>query len=211
MKYNEFNLGQIEAVFNKLGGVYGVKRFLSGQTEVRAIPKSFLWWKKVTIGKFNSIGEVWRALTEKGVELKEGIPYGSKKCALRHRSVTMLNSPLFTLAKVEEEIELVSVKLKDLGFVDSGFVPKKEVLKWASQIGLEPCPAEVVIDLLLNHQLEETRRKDVQIVMEPIRVADDHLNFRLREDGGCGALLLDWDVSDKFSDFECYVFRLVNK
>lgn len=34
MKYNDFTLGQIEAVFNKLGGAEGVKCFLSGQSEV---------------------------------------------------------------------------------------------------------------------------------------------------------------------------------
>ncbi len=34
MKYNEFTLGQIEAVFNKLGGIEGVKRFLAGTVEV---------------------------------------------------------------------------------------------------------------------------------------------------------------------------------
>lgn len=34
MKYNEFNLGQIETVFNKLGGIDGVKAFLAGRLEV---------------------------------------------------------------------------------------------------------------------------------------------------------------------------------
>lgn len=34
MKYNELNLGQIEAVVNKLGGMDGVQRFLSGNAEV---------------------------------------------------------------------------------------------------------------------------------------------------------------------------------
>ena len=34
MKYNDFTLGQIEAVFNKLGGEQGVTDFLSGKTKV---------------------------------------------------------------------------------------------------------------------------------------------------------------------------------
>ena len=37
MKYNDFSLGQIEAVFNKLGGVHGVQRFLRGATTVEAV------------------------------------------------------------------------------------------------------------------------------------------------------------------------------
>lgn len=36
MKYGELNLGQVEAIVNKLGGMDGVKRFLSGEVLVRA-------------------------------------------------------------------------------------------------------------------------------------------------------------------------------
>lgn len=35
MKYGELNLGQIEAIVNKLGGMDGVRRFLSGETVVK--------------------------------------------------------------------------------------------------------------------------------------------------------------------------------
>jgi len=34
MKYGELNLGQIEAIVNKLGGMAGVQRFLAGNSEV---------------------------------------------------------------------------------------------------------------------------------------------------------------------------------
>jgi len=34
MRYGELNLGQIEAIVNKLGGMEGVQRFLSGTSEV---------------------------------------------------------------------------------------------------------------------------------------------------------------------------------
>jgi hypothetical protein len=36
MKYGELNLGQIEAIVNKLGGMDGVQRFLAGTSEVIA-------------------------------------------------------------------------------------------------------------------------------------------------------------------------------
>ncbi len=36
MKYSELNLGQIEAIVNKLGGMDGVQRFLAGTSEVIA-------------------------------------------------------------------------------------------------------------------------------------------------------------------------------
>lgn len=34
MKYGKFNLGQIEAVVNKLGGTDGARRFLAGELVV---------------------------------------------------------------------------------------------------------------------------------------------------------------------------------
>lgn len=34
MKYGELNLGQVEAIVNKLGGMEGVKRFLAGFAEI---------------------------------------------------------------------------------------------------------------------------------------------------------------------------------
>lgn len=36
MKYGELNLGQIEAIVNKLGGMGGVSRFLSGELTIKA-------------------------------------------------------------------------------------------------------------------------------------------------------------------------------
>ena len=35
MKYGKLTLGQVEAVVNKLGGMEGVKRFLSGETVIQ--------------------------------------------------------------------------------------------------------------------------------------------------------------------------------
>ena len=35
MKYGELNLGQIEAIVNKLGGMDGVRHFLSGETVIK--------------------------------------------------------------------------------------------------------------------------------------------------------------------------------
>lgn len=37
MKYGELNLGQVEAIINKLGGMEGVQRFLSGELVVKAV------------------------------------------------------------------------------------------------------------------------------------------------------------------------------
>ena len=41
MKYGDLNLGQMEAIVNKLGGMDGVRRFLSGETVIKAVEPSF--------------------------------------------------------------------------------------------------------------------------------------------------------------------------
>ncbi len=45
VKYSELNLGQIEAIVNKLGGMEGVQRFLSGKVEI--VAKSILSFLRV--------------------------------------------------------------------------------------------------------------------------------------------------------------------
>ena len=47
MKYGELTLGQVEAVVNKLGGMEGVKRFLSGETLIKEAEREFKIWKTI--------------------------------------------------------------------------------------------------------------------------------------------------------------------
>ena len=50
MKYNNWTLGQIEAVFNKLGGDDGVRRFLAGELAIKAIQFEFKVFKTIKLG-----------------------------------------------------------------------------------------------------------------------------------------------------------------
>lgn len=47
MKYNEMTFGQMEAVVNKLGGMDGVRRLLSGELLLQGKEKVYLPWSKV--------------------------------------------------------------------------------------------------------------------------------------------------------------------
>ncbi len=67
MKYGELNLGQIEAVVNKLGGMDGVSKFLRGELIVSGPIKS--WTEKDNVICFPAtsdgiIGEQWIARLE---------------------------------------------------------------------------------------------------------------------------------------------------
>ncbi|TSC96796.1 MAG: Uncharacterized protein Athens071426_533 [Parcubacteria group bacterium Athens0714_26] len=56
MKYGELNLGQIEAIVNKLGGMEGVQQFLSG-TLVVAKTTAFALLERVGIVNLSDIGK----------------------------------------------------------------------------------------------------------------------------------------------------------
>ncbi|TSC94583.1 MAG: hypothetical protein CEN87_424 [Parcubacteria group bacterium Licking1014_1] len=54
MKYNDWTLGQVEAVFNKLGGDDGVRRFLAGELVVKPVDRNWLTWKTIKLGLLES-------------------------------------------------------------------------------------------------------------------------------------------------------------
>jgi len=62
MKYGELNLGQVEAIVNKLGGMEGVQRFLSDEFVVKMVEQSFTIWKTITLGAYQSLSEDRKAL-----------------------------------------------------------------------------------------------------------------------------------------------------
>lgn len=64
MKYNNLDLGTIEAVVNKLGGMNGLKNFLSNKTQVLDVSQDvyFRVWKKINIGVHQSLDELYTSL-----------------------------------------------------------------------------------------------------------------------------------------------------
>jgi hypothetical protein len=62
MKYTSLDLGTIEAVVNKLGGMEGVRRFLCGELSLN-IPQ-FATWKTVKIGVHKNLGAITTMLTK---------------------------------------------------------------------------------------------------------------------------------------------------
>lgn len=67
MKYNELNLGQIEAIVNRFGGMEGVERFLRGELSIVEVPPK--WTEKDGVIYFDvtsdgTTGEQWIARIE---------------------------------------------------------------------------------------------------------------------------------------------------
>ena len=164
MKYNEFNLGQVEAVFNKLGGSYGVHRFLRGDTFVQAKPREFKVWRSITVGNHQEdlIDEVFYSGK---FEQTENFPKKKKIYGIQQDCVEVLHSDLFKIYPTECEIDLVVASPSQLGFYDGA--PAKEIYSWAKQLGLKLCFPEVGIQLCLQPEKEPVHGL-VAIAMEPI-------------------------------------------
>ena len=75
MKYASLALGMIEAVFNKLGGIEGAQRFLSGKLTLKpAEERSFDVWKTVDLGVAQARTNFRQVLGRAGKMVGEGGP-----------------------------------------------------------------------------------------------------------------------------------------
>ncbi len=159
MKYAKFDLGQIEAILNMLGGEDGAKRFLAGKTKV--VSKEFEVWKTIKLGTLKSVGDLPKQMG----------PYKSG-------SPEILWSPAFTLAPQEMEVDLVICTPFELGFKDElksfppGVATLRQVYSNACMCGLQLCPAEVGPQLHLQWT-DRVANQGVSVGMEPISLEED--------------------------------------
>lgn len=138
MKYGELNLRQIEAVVNKLGGMKGVKRFLSGETVIKETEHELNIWKTIKLGTGPKTADEFRRLLGEG---------GFR---LSNRASDILGKPAFKVADEETEIDLVKVTAAELGFKKGA--RRDQIYERAQKLGLELCPAEVGPQLRLQYQ-----------------------------------------------------------
>jgi len=201
MKYNDFTLGQVEAVFNKLGGTEGVANFLSGKTMVVKIPSdekiSFNVWKTIKLGTYHNVEALRNSIRSDG------------NINISDWANDILGKPAFTVALAEEEIQLVNLSVADLGF-KSGATYGNICAK-AKELSLELCPNEVGPQLRLQYK-DQPKGEYLRIAMEPIAGLDGRLCVFYVEHGEGGLWLRGsygdsdhfWDASSRF------VFRLRN-
>ena len=165
MKYNDFSLGQVEALFNKLGGAEGVMEFLSGKTMVTKVlsdeKTSFNVWKTIKLGTLKNADEFRKALKKNGLKIGD---WGND----------ILGKPAFTVTSVEEEIQLVNLSVADLGFKDGANYGN--ICAKAKELGLELCPNEVGPQLRLQYK-DQPKGEYLRIAMEPITDSDGRLSI----------------------------------
>lgn len=155
MKYNEFTLGQIEAIINKLGGTEGVNDFLSNKTKIVRISFDVLKvWKTIELGNLNN-----EELFDKVILInKRGDGGGAD-----HETFQILRDSLVAISPIKKEVRLAKVSVRSLGFENS--TSYERVLVKAQKLGLELCPNEVGPQLRWQHKDQLDR---LFIAMKPI-------------------------------------------
>ena len=159
MKYGKLTLGQVEAVVNKLGGMEGVKRFLSGETVIQVAKDKFTTWKTIKLGTgLKTADDFRRALEDVGVNISDW-------------ANDILGKPAFTVASEETEVDLVKVTVAELGFKKGA--RHDQIYERVKKLGLELCPAEVGPQLRLQYQ-DQPNGERILVAMEPIIASDGY-------------------------------------
>lgn len=163
MKYNMYVEDvSVEAVFNKLGGVEGAKRFLRNEV-ILTEPKlqDFQTWRTLKLGTGLKTADDFRTALN------------NIDSVISDWADDILGKPAFTASDIENEVELVVRSVEELGF--KGDATGEQIYKRAKEIGLDVCPAEVGPQLRLQYK-DQPKGEWLLIAMEPITDSDENLN-----------------------------------
>jgi len=174
MKYGKLTLGEMEAIINKLGGMEGVKRFLSGELVIKETGSEFDIWKTIKLGTgLKTAGDFRRVLRDDGFNLSKW-------------AFDILGKPAFTVAPKETEVDLIKVTVGELGFKKGA--RQDQIYKRAKELGLELCLSEVGPQLRLQYK-DQPNGEWILVAMEPILDSDGDLGAFNVEHNGSGLWL----------------------
>lgn len=194
MKYGELTLGQVEALVNKLGGMEGVQRFLSGELFVSATARVWKTWKTIKLGTgFQTADDFRKEVKSAGMKIQRLVN-------------DILDKHAFTVATCKTEVELVVASVAELGFKNGA--TRKDIYIRAEELGLNLCPFEVGPQLRLQYT-DQPKGKWLIIAMEPITdsAGHPHLFNVVHADEGCSLYAAEDDYQGSFWGGDCrFVF-----
>lgn len=165
MKYSKMNLGQIEALINKVGGYEGVMKILSGRVGIVPMKP----WQIVQLGNFQNEDALRQAL-----DAKVGVGNKGDAC-----NTVLKDIEVTTRVR---SVDLVILAMEDLGLSDNQTM--EEIYRAAAEMGLHYCPDETAAQVLLqcNVDLKGLGASELLFAMDPARRNGE--GFRIRENDG---------------------------
>jgi hypothetical protein len=124
-------------------------------------PREFAIWKRIKLGTHKDAAGLKRDLENGGITLSEW-------------AADIIENPVFTLANQEMTVDLVNVRVAELGFTTAA--PLREIHARALTAGLQLCPPAVGPEVRRQY-LEQPLGECLGIAMEPIRASDGHEYF----------------------------------
>jgi len=123
MKYGEVDLGQVEALLNKLGGMEVLRAILSDALNINvSVAKT---GRMITVGLYKSANQARLALELMG-------------CKIVEMADGLLDKINFA-ASIKEEPEFVMISAAEVGFIRQFTIA--EILQYVQKIGLVKCLA----------------------------------------------------------------------
>lgn len=145
----------------------------------------------------------------KELEEREKLDNSEDKIYISDYARSMLQKPEFAVISKPEKINLIKLKVQDLGF--SGSATTDEIYKRANELGLELCPPEVGPHLRLNYEKvfsrEQARGEYFRIGMKQIADSSGNPNvFSVYRDDSGGRWLYnrwaepedEWNLESEF-------------
>jgi hypothetical protein len=160
-----------------------------------ASPDQIPVWKTINIGTFRSVISLREAL--EASECGAATPINSTNlaraarvpCKLGDSANEILGRPGFELSRTPEQLELVLVSGKDLGFRPGSQPSLSEIYKRAESVGFTLCPPEAGPQLRLQYTNQKIG-EFLPIAMRAIRNYAGELTILSVGNGGAGLLLV---------------------
>jgi hypothetical protein len=131
-------------------------------------------WRRLTLGVHRSVDRVRQALDAAHVRVGDWAD-------------EILGRPAFVFSQTRKDVELVIVRVSELGFVRSASL--SDIHRRANELGLELCPAEVAPLLRLEYA-NQPLGEVLNIAMQPIATYGGELITLSIANAGTGPLLI---------------------
>ena len=115
-------------------------------------------WKTLKLGSFQNVESIYKTIIKNVFKIGDW-------------AHDILKSDVFVISPTEKEVDIVRVKVRDLGFNEGAY--RKDIYQQAIEMGLELCSLEIGPILRLAYK-DQPRSESLQIGMEPQKDSGNH-------------------------------------